>query len=235
MAFLAEVLAWFTDPAQWAGRNSLPIHLWEHVSLSVASMLVAVAIALPIGLYIGHTGRAAGAVIAISNIGRAVPSLGWMGIVFPITTGLFQRAGSGLMPAIIALAALAIPPIVTNTYAGLREVDPDLREAGRGMGMTELQLLGRVELPVALPVVLAGIRSSAVAVVATAPLMALVGAGTLGEYILAGLDLSDEVQVFAAALLVAILAVATELSLAWLQRRVTSPGMAASRVVPETA
>jgi osmoprotectant transport system permease protein len=228
MEFLGKVLAWFADPARWTGRNSLPIHLWEHLSLSAASVAIAVAIALPVGLYIGHTGRGAQAVIAISNIGRAVPSLGWMGIVYPITTGLLQRGGHGFLPALIALVALAFPPIVTNTYAGLREVDPELREAGRGMGMTEFQLLRRVEVPVALPVMLAGIRSSAVAVVATAPLMALVGAGTLGEYILAGLALSDEVQVFAAAVLVALLAILTELSFAWLQRRAVSPGLASA-------
>ena len=122
--------------------------------------------------------------------------------------------------------ALAIPPIVTNAYAGLREVDADLQDAGRGMGMTEWQLLRGVEIPVALPVIVAGIRVSAVAVVATTPLAALVGGGTLGSFILQGLALSDEVRVVAAAILVALLAVLTELALAALQRRATSPGLA---------
>ena len=122
--------------------------------------------------------------------------------------------------------ALGIPPIVTNTYAGLRGVDPDLQEAGRGVGMSEVQLLTRVEVPVALPVVLAGIRSSAVAIMATTPLMSLVGADTLGTYILSGLALSDEVEVFAAALLVVFLALMTELAFALLERAVTSPGLA---------
>jgi osmoprotectant transport system permease protein len=126
----------------------------------------------------------------------------------------------------VALVALAVPPIVTNTYAGLREVDDELREAGRGMGMTELQLLGRVEVPAALPVILAGIRSAAVAVVATAPLTSIVGATTLGDPILAGLSLGDQVQVFAAAVLVALLALLTELGFAVLQRRVVSQGLA---------
>ncbi|HTI29085.1 MAG TPA: ABC transporter permease subunit, partial [Methylomirabilota bacterium] len=118
-------------------------------------------------------------------------------------------------------------PIVTNTYAGLRDVDPELREAARGMGMRELQLLMRVEVPVALTVILAGVRVSAVAVIATAPLAALVGGGTLGAYILQGLALADEVRVFAAAVMVAVLAVVTELAFAWLQRRAVSPGLAA--------
>ena len=226
MDFLGQVLAWYTDPANWTGNNAIPLRLWQHLSLSVVSLVVAVAIALPIGLYIGHTGRGARVAIAVSNIGRAVPSLGWLGIAYPISTGLFQRAGIGFLPAFIGLVALAIPPIVTNTHAGLKGVDPELREAARGMGMRELQLLLRVEVPVALTVILAGIRVSAVAVIATAPLAALVGGGTLGAYILQGLALSDEVRVFAAAVMVGVLAVLTELAFAWLQRRAVSPGLA---------
>lgn len=226
MDFLGQVVAWFGDPANWSGNNGIPLRLWQHISLSVASLGAGLAIALPVGLYIGHTGRGARTVVAISNIGRAVPSLGWLGIAYPISTGLFQRGGIGFLPAFVGLVALAIPPVVTNTHAGLRAVDPELREAARGMGMRELQLLFRVEVPVALTVILAGIRVSAVAVVATAPLAALVGGGTLGSYILQGLALSDEVRVFAAALMVALLAILTELGFAWLQRRSVSPGLA---------
>ena len=225
MEFLGEVIGWYTDPARWSGRNSLPELLGGHLTLSAVSLLVALLIALPVGLYIGHTGRGAQVAVVVSNIGRAVPSLGWLGIVYPVTTALLQRAGHGFLPALIALVALGLPPIVTNTFTGVRGVDDDLREAGRGVGMTELQLLWRVEVPVALPVILAGIRSSAVAIVATAPLTSLVGADTLGTYILAGLDLSNEVQVFAAALLVVAIALLTELGLGWLERRATSPGL----------
>lgn len=225
MEFLQHVAAWFVDPHQWTGRDTLPDLVGGTLLLAAISLAIALLIAMPIGLYIGHTGRGAQASVAIANIGRAVPSLGWMGIAYPITTALFARAGSGLMPAVIALVALGIPPIVTNTYAGLREVDADLREAGRGVGMTEGQLLRRVEVPVALPVIMAGIRSSAVAIVATTPLMSLVGASTLGDYIISGLNLSDEVQVFAAALLVIAAALATEFLFAWLERLATSPGL----------
>lgn len=224
--FLGDVLAWYTDPAQWTGRDTLPQMIFGQILLAATSLAVAMAIALPIGLYIGHTGRGAGVAVAMSNIGRAIPSLGWMGIFYPITTALLQRGGHGFLPGLIALAALGIPPVVTNTFAGLQAVDPDLQEAGRGVGMSEGQLLARVEVPVALPVVLAGIRSSAVAIMATAPLMSLVGADTLGTYILAGLAVSDEVQVFAAALLVVVLALITELGFALLERRLTSPGLA---------
>jgi osmoprotectant transport system permease protein len=237
MGFPGDVLSWFADPDRWSGRTSLPELVSGQLTLSAASLLAALLIAMPIGLYIGHTGRGAQAAVAITNIGRAVPSLGWMGVVYPITTGLFQRAGHGFLPALIALAALAIPPIVTNTYTGVREVDPDLREAGRGVGMGEVQLLRKVEIPVALPVIMAGVRSSAVAIVATAPLMSLVGADTLGDYILAGLSLSNEVQVFAAALLVVVLALLTEVAFAWLERRATSPGLNRSgdRLLGQTA
>ena len=227
MDFLGQVLAWYADPANWTGNNSIPLRLWEHVSLTIASLAAGVIIALPIGLFIGHTGRGARVAVAISNIGRAVPSLGWLGIAYPISTGLFARGGLGFLPAFIGLVALAIPPIVTNTYAGLRDVDPDLRDAARGMGMGEMQLLARVEVPVALTVILAGVRVSAVSVVATAPLAALVGGGTLGSYILQGLALSDEVRVVAGAVMVAVLAILTELGFAWLQRRAISPGLAA--------
>lgn len=228
MDFLGQVLAWYTDPANWTGNNSIPLRLWETVSLAVAAILVGVAIALPIGLYIGHTGRGARVAVAMTNIGRAVPSLGWLGLAYPLTTALLQRGGIGFLPALIGLVFLAIPPIVTNTYSGLRQVDPELREAARGVGMRDWQVLSRVEVPVALPVILAGIRGSAVAVVATTPLAALVGGGTLGTFILQGLDLSDEVRVVAAALMVALLALLTEVSLAGLQRRMTSPGLAAA-------
>ncbi|HEY7332069.1 MAG TPA: ABC transporter permease [Candidatus Limnocylindria bacterium] len=225
MDFLGEVMAWYTDPANWSGRDAIGLRIGEHVWLSATSLAAGLLLALPAGLYIGHTNRGARAVVAISNIGRAVPSLGWLGIVYPITTLLFARAGIGFLPAFAALVALAIPPIVTNTYAGLREVDDDLREAGRGMGMTELQLLRRVEVPVALPVILAGVRSSAVTVVATATLAALVGGGTLGHFIVQGLFLNDQVRVFGAAVLVALLALGTEAAFALLQRRAMSPGL----------
>jgi osmoprotectant transport system permease protein len=228
MDFLGKVAAWFTAPASWSGNNTIPLRLWEHVSLSAVSLAIAVLIGLPLGLYIGHTDRGSRVVVAIANVGRAVPSLGWLGIALPITLALFQGGGLGFLPACIALVALGIPPIVTNTYAGLREVDRDLLDAGRGMGMAELQLLGRVEVPIALPVIMAGLRSSAVTIVATATLAAVVGGGTLGAFILDGLFVNDQLRVFGAAVLVALLALLTELGFGYLQRRVVSPGLGAT-------
>ncbi len=230
MEFLGEVAAWFAEPASWEGRNSIPLRLWEHVSLSATALAMGMLIALPIGLAIGHTGRGARAAVAITNIGRAIPSLGWLGMVLPITLLLFERGGLGFLPALIALVALAIPPIVTNTYAGLREVDRELIDAARGMGMGERRILAAVEVPIALPVILAGIRSSAVQVVATATLAAVVAGGTLGDFILQGIFVRDLPRVFGAALMVAALALATEGLFALLQRLATPPGLRAGEV-----
>lgn len=227
MEFLGEVIAWFSDPASWEGNNSIQLRLWEHVSLSATALAVGVMIALPIGLAIGHSGRGSRAVVAITNVGRAIPSLGWLGMVLPVTLVLFGRGGLGFLPALIALVALAIPPIVTNTYAGLREVDRELIDAARGMGMGERRILVGVEVPIALPVILAGVRSSAVQVVATATLAAVVAGGTLGDFILQGIFVRDLPRVFGAALMVAALALATEGLFALLQRLATSPGLRA--------
>ena len=230
MEGIGELVAWFTAPEQWSGNNAIPLRLWEHVSLSAVSLAAGIAVALPIGLTIGHTGRGAGAVIAIANIGRAVPSLGWLGMVYPITVALLARNGLGFWPTFVALVALAIPPIVTNTYAGLRDVDPELREAGRGMGMRELELLRQVEVPIALPVILAGIRASAVTVVATATLSSIVGGGTLGAYVVQGLFINDMPRVVGGAIMVAALALLTEWGFATLQRASVSPGLRGRRV-----
>ena len=226
MELFGEGLAWLADPANWTDeRNGILLRLGEHVSLSAAALFVAVLIGLPLGLWIGHTGRGAAVVITIANIGRAVPSVGWLGIVFPLTLALLGRNGLGFVPSLIALAALGIPPIVTNTYAGMREVDRDLIEAGRGMGMRETEVLRQVEVPVALPVILAGVRISAVQIVATATLASIVGGGTLGEFIVQGIFIRALDRVVGAAILVAILAILTELTFSLIQRRAISPGL----------
>ena len=228
MDLFADGIAWLTDPANWTHpRNGIFLRLWEHVSLSAVALAVAVAIALPAGLVIGHTGRGAALVIAIANIGRAVPSVGWLGIVFAPLLLLFGRGGIGFAPSVIALILLAIPPIVTNTYAGMREVDREMVEAGRGMGMRESEIVRLVEVPVALPVIMAGVRSSAVQVVATATLATIVGGGTLGAFIVQGIDVRALDRVVGAAILVALLAIFTEVAFGLLQLRAVSPGLRA--------
>jgi len=225
---LVGVAGWFTDPEHWSGPNGIPMRLVEHVLFSGAAVLVGLAIALPIGLHIGHTGRGAVVAIGVTNIGRAVPSYALLFVFFP----LFGLGLGGFATPFPALVLLAIPPILTNAYVGLREVDREAVDAGRGMGMSSRQLLVGVELPIALPVVVAGIRTAAVQVVATATLAALVAAGGLGRYIVDGFALQEEQRLMGGAILVALLALATERTLTLVEGRLVSPGIrsAASRV-----
>lgn len=218
MSFLADVVRWFSDPAHWGGPDGIPERLLEHVQISAESVAIGAVIALPIGIALGHYGRFGNLAINISNVGRALPSFGVLVIAF-------QVLGLGDTPILIALAALAIPPMVTNSYVGLREVDPDIKEAARGMGYRELAQLLRVELPLAVPLVMAGIRTSAVQVVATATLAAIIAGGGLGRYVIDGFAQQDNVKLFAGALLVAMLAMATELSLSAVERLLVPRGM----------
>jgi osmoprotectant transport system permease protein len=185
-------------------------------------MLVGIGIALPLGALLGHFGIAEALANNVSNIGRAIPS-------FAILVIAVQVFGIGAAPAFAALVALAVPPVFTNSYVGVHEVDPDLREASRGMGMTDLQVLFRLEMPIALPVIMAGVRTSGVNVVATATLAALVAWGGLGRFIVDGLSQRDFVQLFAGALLVAALSLAAEGLLASLQRLATPAGLRVGR------
>jgi osmoprotectant transport system permease protein len=185
--------------------------------MSGGAVLIALAIALPVGVGLGHAGRGGSAAINVGNIGRALPSFGIL-VLFAQVFGLRGWPGFGARPALVALVLLGIPPILTNAYVGMRGVDPDVKDAARGMGMTGRQLLSRVELPLALPLAMAGVRTSTVQVVATATLAAVTAWGGLGRYIVDGFAQRDNVQIFAGAVLVGLLALLTELSLALLQR-----------------
>ncbi len=214
MELLGEVVAWFGDRANWRGASGL-VHLgWEHLVVSAAALAMAMTMALPLGLTLGHLGRGGVVAVNVSNVGRALPS-------FAVLVIALQLSSIGTTPTLVALTLLAIPPMVTNSYVGIREVDAETREAARAMGMTGRQVFRGVELPVAVPLVMAGVRTAAVQVVATATLAALVGYGGLGALILLGLRTGDNVDVFAGAVAVAVLALATELGLALVQRALT--------------
>jgi osmoprotectant transport system permease protein len=226
--FLTEVAGWFADSANWTGRDAIPVRLGEHVLLSGVSLLAGILIAWPVGLAIGHTGRWAGVVVALTNIGRAVPSVGVLGIAYSLTLPLIVAAdlrGIGNIPTLIALTALALPPIVLNAYAGIRGVEADTVEAARGMGMSEAQILRRVELPIALPVIVAGMRTASLQVIATATLGAVISAGGLGQYIVVGFALRDLPRTFAGSLLVIALIGVSEVLFALAQRAAVSPGL----------
>lgn len=218
MAFLGDALTWFTTAANWWGSDGMVHRLQEHVGMSAAALATAMVIALPLGLVLGHTGRGGPLAVNLSNLGRAVPS-------FAIIVLMASVVGIGAKPAYIALVALAVPPMVTNTYTAIRGVDRDVREAAEGMGLTGRQVLARVEIPMGLPLMMAGIRTSAVQVVATATLAALVGWGGLGRYIIDGLATRDFQEVFAGALLVAVLSLLVEIGLSVLQRVVVPTGL----------
>lgn len=225
MEAFASGFAWLLDPAHWTGPDGIPIRLLEHIAISASSVLIACVIALPIGLWIGHTGRWAFVAINLANVGRAVPSYAVMAIILPISLGFSPEYGLALIPTFLAMMLLAIPPILVNAYAALREVDRDLIESARGMGMREMQVLRRVELPIGLPILIGGIRTAAVQVVATATLGAVFGYGGLGRYLIDGLARGQLDRVTAGVVLVAGLALLTELGIALLQRRLTSAGL----------
>jgi osmoprotectant transport system permease protein len=216
--FLGDVVAWFATASHWQGTNGIPHRVFEHVVMSAAVVAAAVLIAVPPSVLLGHRRRFGTVAINFSNAGRAIPS-------FAVLVLAAQVLGIGVKPAFIALFVLAIPPLVTNSYVGMADVDPEIRESATGMGMTGWQSMWRIELPIALPVVFAGVRTAAVAVVATATLAALVAWGGLGRYIVDGLAQRDFVQVFAGAFLVAVLSVLTELVLALIQRFTVSAGL----------
>jgi len=218
MSVLIEVAGWLVDPSHWSGSDGIPIRLIEHVQLSAESVAIGALIALPIGIVLGHYGRFGNLAMNITNIGRAVPSFGILVIAF-------FALGLGNAPIIVALTLLAIPPMVTNSYVGMREVDPDVKDAARGMGYRELARLLRIELPLAVPLVMAGIRTSAVQVVATATLAAEIAGGGLGRYIVDGFDQQDYTKMAAGAVLVGVLALATELSLAGIERLFVPKGI----------
>lgn len=225
MDLLFGALGWLVDPAHWAGQDGIPTRLFEHVVISAASIVVAIAIALPIGLWIGHTGRFAFLAVNLANVGRAIPSYGAMAMIWPVSLAISPEYGLSLIPTFGAMTLLAIPPIMVNAFAGIREVDRDLVEAARGMGMRERQILGRIEVPLALPVAIGGIRTAAVQVVATTTLGAVLGLGGLGRYLIDGIARRDFERLWAGVILVAGLAILTEVAIALIQRRMTSRGL----------
>lgn len=225
MNLVSDTIAWLTDPLHWDGPNGIPARLLEHMGISLVALLIAVAIALPLGLFVGHTGRGANLAVNLANLGRAIPSLALIGIAVPITQMVDPDLGFRVYPTLFALIVLALPPILVNSYVGIAEVDRDLVEAARGMGMRERQLLTLLEIPIALPVVLAGIRLAAVTVVATATLGAYFGYGGLGRYLVDGIAQNDNGQIFGGVVLVAGLALLTEFGFGLVLRRFQSPGL----------
>ena len=192
----------------WHGRNGLPALAWAHIQLSVAAVLLSAVAAVPIAVVLGHFNRGGIVATSIVNIGRAIPSYAIMALIFPFA--LRYGFGLGFWPTMVALVLLAVPPIFTNTFTGIRDVPEPTREAARGMGMRGGELLRKVEVPVAMPLILTGIRVSAVQVVATATLGALVGYRDLGTVVITGYTSSNKGPMLAGAIAVAALALLTD-------------------------
>ncbi|GGX23906.1 ABC transporter permease [Streptomyces malachitofuscus] len=218
MNVLNFVNAFFSDASHWQGYDGIPQRFWEHVQYSVLALALATAIGLPVGLLTGHTGRGGNALAFIANAARALPSFGLLVLAVLLI-------GFGLLPVMIPLVVLAIPPILVTTYEAVRSVDPAPVDAARGMGMHESRILFQVEVPVALPLILSGLRSAAIQIVSTATIAAYVSLGGLGRYIIDGLYQRDYEKVVGGATLVAVLALAT-LALFWAAGRLAvSPGV----------
>ncbi|MFJ6569669.1 ABC transporter permease [Streptomyces sp. NPDC091292] len=205
MTTLTDSWHWLTDPAHWAGDNGIWHRLLQHLVLTVVCLVISCLIALPVALVLGHLGKGGALAVNISNIGRAVPTFAVLVLLLLTPLGQF---GEG--PTVVALVLFAVPPLLTNAYVGMREVDRDVVGAARGMGMTGGQMLWRVELPLAMPLVLNGVRIAAVQLVATATIAALAGGGGLGRIITAGFNLASTPQVVAGAFLVAVFALLVE-------------------------
>lgn len=205
---LRQMWDYLASDGAWSGRNGLPALTWAHVKISVVSVVLAALVAVPAGVVLGHVRRGALLAVSVVNIGRAVPSFAILALLLPFS--LRYGFGLGFWPTIVALVLLAVPPIFTNTYTGVRDVPAEAVEAARGMGMRPGELVRKVEVPVAVPLILTGLRVSAVQVVATATLGALVGYRDLGTPIVTGFTSPDKGPMLAGALAVALLAVATD-------------------------
>jgi len=218
MNHLADAWAWILDPAHWAGPDGIPVRVGEHLAYTFAAVVLASLVAVPLGLLIGHPGRGRALAVGSSSAARAVPTLG-------LITLLALLWGVGLRAPMVAFVVLAIPSILAAAYAGVEAVDPQVRDAARAVGMTGPQVLGSVELPLALPMLWGGIRAGTLQVVATATLAAYVGSGGLGRYLFRGLKTQDYAQMLAAALLVVLLAILLEVVLGLAQRMVVPRGV----------
>jgi osmoprotectant transport system permease protein len=208
----------FSDSAHWHGYDGIPHRLLEHVQYSLIALAIAAAIGLPVGLITGHTGRGGTTLALIATAARALPSFGLLVLMFVLL-------GLGLLPVMIPLVVLAVPPILVTTYEAVRTVDPAPVDAARGMGMTEPRILFQVELPVALPLILSGVRSAAIQIVSTATIAAYVSLGGLGRYIVDGLYQRNYEKVVGGATLVAALALVTLGLFAVAARAAVSPGV----------
>lgn len=219
MSATSQLVGYLSTSAHWSGERGIPHRSVEHLRLAGSAVVVATVIALPPAVWLGHVRRGGLAAQSIVNIGRAVPSLAIVAILFPLS--LRFGFGLGFWPTFGALVLLAIPPMFTNAYVGVRSVDPAVVEAARGMGMRRVQVITRVQVPSGLPLILGGVRVAALQVIATATLGAYVGFNGLGSFINEGFRQQDDGKLLTGALLVALLALVVDVLFGRVMRRIT--------------
>lgn len=211
MNLLTGAIAWLTDPTNWAGTGGIPTRLAQHLTITAIAMASAALIALPVGLLAGHAGRGSGLIGAITGAARAIPTLGLLTLI-----GL--GVGIGLTAPLLALIVLAIPSLLAGAYAGIQSIDPTVPAAAKAVGMSPGQILAQVELPLASPIIVGGLRAATLQVVATATLAAYTADVGLGRYLFTGLKSRDYPEMLGGAILVAALALVLEIALAMCQR-----------------
>ena len=214
-----DLLQFIQDPT-----NDFAGHTADYIKICAISIALAILIGVVIGIAVARRPALAFIAVNLSGLMRAIPVLAFLSAAWPLL-------GFGIKPALVALTVLGIPPILLNTYTGLRGIDPAMVEAARGMGMTTWQIIRRVQIPLVLPIIAAGVRTSAVQIIATATLAAIIGAGGYGEYIYLGLREFNTTQLLAGAIPVTVLALAAELLLSWLERALTPAGLRAQATV----
>lgn len=221
---IVDIAQWLVSAEEWSGDGGILVRLLEHIAYTLLVIVLAGLVAIPAGLWIGHTGRGRW-MVTVANALRAIPTLG---LLFALTLVLLPRLPGSyafVVPSVAVLVLLAIPPILSGTYSGVESADPAALDAAKGMGMTGRQVLRSVEIPIALPLLISGIRAAVLQVVATATIAAYVGLGGLGRYLIDGLAISDYVSTAGGALLVAFLALALDAPFALLGRYLVSPGL----------
>jgi osmoprotectant transport system permease protein len=220
-----SVIAWLTDPSNWTDQDGIWIRVWQHLEYCAVAVLIASVIAIPVGLAVGHTGRGRFLAVNITGALRAVPSLGLLFLSLMLLGAHLHGNAGVYVPTEIVLVVLAMPPILAGAYAGVEQVDAAARDAARGMGMRGSEVLWKVEVPCAMPLIASGLRAAALQVVATATLAATVGLGGLGRFLIDGLSVRDYAQMAGGAVLIAVLALVVDLIGALSQRVVVSPGL----------
>jgi osmoprotectant transport system permease protein len=218
MSFLSFAWDWLKQPQQWQGPEGIPIRVLEQLGYTALSLVIAALIAIPVGILIGHTGRGALFAVNLANAGRAIPTLGLL-VLLAVTLGFSPLAW------LVPLVLLAIPPILVNAYEGVAGVDPGLKDAAQGMGMTPWQQIRKVEVPVAMPLIVLGLRTGAIFVVATATIAAYIGLGGLGRYIIDGLATQNYGEVAGGAALVVVLALVVQAFFTGVRRLVVPAGL----------